>query len=337
MLWVCAPSANITTDNLNRYKQDFDGTSAAAPIVSGVAALVRSANPSLTWRDVKLILAGSARKTDPDNAGWEEGALKYGSDTERYSYNPEYGFGVVDATAAVELAQDWTTLPPFLNSSAETARTALPIPETENGSDPTPLASKLSVISHVNFIEFVEVHVSVVHPAFRELRITLESPSGTTSVLMPGEGTFEEEVGWWTYMDVPFRMGSARHLGEDPNGTWTLRVSDHWEDIEGILKGWSIKFYGHGDSTAIQRITGTAQVYETLTVDTYRASQSDSPAWSSRISGWTMVVGGLGSFRGGRMTATLQGSTTRAGLSQWRSALLMTGTSNRRGPVRRRR
>ena len=270
MLWVCAPSANITTDNLNRYKQDFDGTSAAAPIVSGVAALVRSANPSLTWRDVKLILAGSARKTDPDNAGWEEGALKYGSDTERYSYNPEYGFGVVDATAAVELAQDWTTLPPFLNSSAETARTALPIPETENGSDPTPLASKLSVISHVNFIEFVEVHVSVVHPAFRELRITLESPSGTTSVLMPGEGTFEEEVGWWTYMDVPFRMGSARHLGEDPNGTWTLRVSDHWEDIEGILKGWSIKFYGHGDSTAIQRITGTAQVYETLTVDTSR-------------------------------------------------------------------
>ena len=269
VLWVCAPSANITTDNLNRYRQDFGGTSAAAPIVSGVAALVRSANPSLTWRDVKLILAGSARKTDPDNAGWEEGALKYGSDTERYSYNPEYGFGVVDATAAVELAQDWTTLPPFLNSSAETARTALPIPETENGSDPTPLASKLSVISHVNFIEFVEVHVSVVHPAFRELRITLESPSGTTSVLMPGEGTFEE-VGYWTYMDVPFRMGSARHLGEDPNGTWTLRVSDHWEDIEGILKGWSIKFYGHGDSTAIQRITGTAQVYETLTVDTSR-------------------------------------------------------------------
>ena len=270
VLWVCAPSANITTDNLNRYRQDFDGTSAAAPIVSGVAALVRSANPSLTWRDVKLILAGSARKTDPDNAGWEEGALKYGSDTERYSYNPEYGFGVVDATAAVELAQDWTTLPPFLNSSAETARTALPIPETENGSDPTPLASKLSVISHVNFIEFVEVHVSVVHPAFRELRITLESPSGTTSVLMPGEGTFEGEVGWWTHMEVPFRMGSARHLGEDPNGTWTLRVSDHWEDIEGILRGWSIKFYGHGDSTAIQRITGTAQVYETLTVDTSR-------------------------------------------------------------------
>ena len=159
VLWVCAPSANITTDNLNRYRQDFGGTSAAAPIVSGVAALVRSANPSLTWRDVKLILAGSARKTDPDNAGWEEGALKYGSDTERYSYNPEYGFGVVDATAAVELAQDWTTLPPFLNSSAETARTTLSIPETENGSDPTPLASKLSVISHVNFIEFVEVHV----------------------------------------------------------------------------------------------------------------------------------------------------------------------------------
>ena len=43
------------------------GTSAATPIVSGVAALMRQANPNLTWRDLKLILAASARKNDPTN------------------------------------------------------------------------------------------------------------------------------------------------------------------------------------------------------------------------------------------------------------------------------
>ena len=97
-----APSA--TTDNDNRYRGSFGGTSAATPIVSGVAALVREANNTLTWRDVKLILAASARKNDPDNTNWEQGTLKYGSATDRYKFNHEYGFGMVDAKAAVDLA-----------------------------------------------------------------------------------------------------------------------------------------------------------------------------------------------------------------------------------------
>ena len=57
----------------------FSGTSAATPIVSGVAALLRQANPGLTWRDLKLILAASARKNDAANSGWEGGARKYGA------------------------------------------------------------------------------------------------------------------------------------------------------------------------------------------------------------------------------------------------------------------
>ena len=90
-LWVCGPSSServgqpriATTDNGNRYRGSFGGTSAATPIVSGVAALVREANNTLTWRDVKLILAAFARKNDPDNTNWEQGTLKYGSATDR--------------------------------------------------------------------------------------------------------------------------------------------------------------------------------------------------------------------------------------------------------------
>ena len=128
-LWVCAQGGDfvqeddlltVTTENSDRYTYNFNGTSSAAPIVSGVAALVREANPSLTWRDVKLVLADSARKNDPDNSGWEEGAPTYGStsDSDRYNFNHEYGFGVVDAAAAVGLAKAWTNLPPMQEATS---------------------------------------------------------------------------------------------------------------------------------------------------------------------------------------------------------------------------
>ena len=66
----------MSTDNSNRYRNRSHGTSFSAPIVSGVAALLRQVNPELTWRDIKLILAASARKNDPSNAGWENGGAK---------------------------------------------------------------------------------------------------------------------------------------------------------------------------------------------------------------------------------------------------------------------
>ena len=94
-----------TTLPLSRYTDDFGGASAATPIVSGVVALVRAANANLSWRDVKLILAASARQNDPTDQDWSDGVLKYGSTTERYSFNHQYGFGVVDAHAAVTLAE----------------------------------------------------------------------------------------------------------------------------------------------------------------------------------------------------------------------------------------
>ena len=34
---------------------------------------MRQANPNLTWRDLKLIIAASARKNDPTNPGWKDG------------------------------------------------------------------------------------------------------------------------------------------------------------------------------------------------------------------------------------------------------------------------
>ncbi|MDQ2099727.1 MAG: S8 family serine peptidase [Tychonema bourrellyi B0820] len=60
------PQSSPNFPSLN-YTNDFNGTSSAAPMVSGVAALILQANPKLGYRDVQEILAYSARKNDPNN------------------------------------------------------------------------------------------------------------------------------------------------------------------------------------------------------------------------------------------------------------------------------
>lgn len=53
-------------DNPNCDYTYMNGTSSAAPTITGVVALMLSANPDLTWRDVRDILRLSARKVDHD-------------------------------------------------------------------------------------------------------------------------------------------------------------------------------------------------------------------------------------------------------------------------------
>ena len=251
-LWVCAPSNNgglsslpgiATTDNGNRYRDDFGGTSAAAPIVSGVAALVRDANENLTWRDVKLILAASARKNDPTDSGWEEGAPKYGSTTDRYNFNHEYGFGMVDAKAAVDLANGWANVPTFRNMSAESGRINLTIPDATSTLPGTRVTSTLTLQPFVGFVEYIEVKAHFAHTSFRDLDVELVSPTGAVSKLVPHYEAPPEGRRMW---DSEFRFGSARHLGEDAAGVWTLRIADHIASDRGTLKSWEITAYGHG-------------------------------------------------------------------------------------------
>ena len=269
-LWVCAPLNALTTSHNNLYKE-VSGTSPATAIVSGVVALVRDANRDLSWRDVKLILAGSARQNDPDDPEWATGSVKYGSTSDRYVYNEKYGFGVVDAGAAVSQAKTWTNLPLMEINSAESGVLELTVPDPAEGAEPTTVSHSLTLGPETGFIEFAEVNIEFNHPSLRDLGVEIVSPSGTVSMLTESDANISDAE----FRDT-FRFGSAKHLGEDPTGTWTLRLTDHVPGQQGSIKGWSLKVYGHGAGTAqthIPNIVGEARVGETLTADVTTISE----------------------------------------------------------------
>lgn len=83
---ICAPGTDLCSTWINgKYAYDT-GTSMAAPIVSGIAAMLFAVNPTLTPQMVMSILEFTA--TDMGDEGWDE----------------RYGYGAVNAAAAVRLA-----------------------------------------------------------------------------------------------------------------------------------------------------------------------------------------------------------------------------------------
>lgn len=239
-LTVCAPSSGvrqgITTTALQaQTRDDFSGTSASTPMVSGVAALMLAANPQLTWRDVRLILAKSARKNDPSDPDWL-------GPTGGMTFNHKYGFGVADAQAAVAMARTWTSV-----GGSSTLRRCGPYAGTPNVALPdrvgTTVAERSDAVAvagcAITRIEFVEVRLTAQHQYAGDLRVRLASPAGTTSRLADARAC---AGGCGSYANWLF--GSMRHLDEAPNGTWTLRVADDAAQDTGTFQSWSLVIHG---------------------------------------------------------------------------------------------
>ena len=270
-LWVCGPAGVlhgataenpdiITTTMGNRYRYTT-GTSAATAVVSGVVALVRAANTDLTWRDVKLILAASAQPITRFTAS--QGALQYGSDSERYAHTHRCGFGRVDAAAAVELADGWTQPPPFREAEAESGPLDLPIP-----ADGGKLSLKLSLGRYVDFVEFIEVELHFDH-MIRAMHLELVSPSSASSRLayqVPPDILLHRASILLRQRPGSHQFGSGRHLGESAGGTWTLTISNLKGFGGGVLESWRIKAYGHGFTPGFPAIPSATPGTRALTV-----------------------------------------------------------------------
>ncbi|MDA7675003.1 S8 family serine peptidase [Akkermansiaceae bacterium] len=231
---ISAPSdgggQGITTTTLTAsgsYTDDFGGTSSATPLVSGVCALILEANPNLGWRDVQEILIQSAVKVRPNDSGWRTNAAGF-------DFNHEFGAGMIDAAAAVNLATDWENL----EAQESIGRASGTLNATIPDNSPTGTSHTFDLITDPLLrVEHVTLTANITHPNRGHLTISLTSPGGTESFLSVPHSVSGANFSNWKMMTV-------HNWGEDSQGIWTLKVTDSSSGQSGRLSNATLEVFG---------------------------------------------------------------------------------------------
>ena len=121
-------------------------------MAAGTIALCLEANPELTWRDVQGVLLSSTAMTDPTDEDWTVNGAGY-------FINHKYGFGRINATAAVETALSWEFLTESESINTGTLIVDQTIPDHDMG--------ELSVVWHCTSsitVEHVDIFLMLLFP-----------------------------------------------------------------------------------------------------------------------------------------------------------------------------
>lgn len=281
-------------DDLNtdcKYTSTMNGTSSAAPTVSGVVALILQANPDLSWRDVKHILASTATINDPYTGFYTH---PFGYDLASHTYQQRwvengagyffhnyYGFGLVNTEAAVNMAKAYnidlgTQIETINNNNSSWIYDSGTISQSIPNNSATGTSHTLN-LKHNYIVEAVQVRVSVTHDYVENLGIELTSPSGVKSILTNiNSGVLDYNINDATLLTNAF-------YGEESKGDWILKVidgsninADGTSGSSGTLTNWKIKIIGHkpvnpSDSTAPSAVAS-------ITHSSFFNSKTQSPA-----------------------------------------------------------
>jgi subtilisin-like proprotein convertase family protein len=293
-LLVAAPGVGIQTTTSGGGYTSSSGTSFSAPIVSGVVALMLEANPELGYRDVQEILAYSADYNDATNSGWQfNGADNWNGGGLHFNHN--FGFGEVNATGAVRLAETWTMQHTFGNQTNVSKSSApdLAIPDGDSGG----ISDTIRITQDMD-IDTVQVDLQIDHTKVGDLVVVLVSPDGTEAVLANRPGGTGN-----TANNINFEFSANSFWGESPVGDWTLKVYDKASGEVGTLKSWTLILNGDAvsnDDTYIYNddYAGLADAgRSTLSddnggVDAINVSQMSGDSFVDLNAGATSTLGG---------------------------------------------
>lgn len=219
----------ITVDeDANRsYTYAMNGSSAAAPMVSGALALVLDMCPSLSWRDIRWLIALSATKIDKNSSEWI-------SNSASLSHNNNYGFGRINSLGMVEICKspEYKLLPKQTITSIE-GRYDTVIPDNN-----TTIEKVLRIDKDMQ-IDWVGLTVAIDHSSAGDIVIDLISASGTISHIIS-----TNFINFNAYKDG-FRFSTVSLMSERSRGIWHIRIRDALPEDQGVLKSLKLEIRGY--------------------------------------------------------------------------------------------
>ncbi|KAJ3105384.1 pheromone processing endoprotease [Phlyctochytrium planicorne] len=223
----------VTTDwGPGTCTESHGGTSAAAPLLSGILALVLSIRPELTWRDVQHLTLRTAIPINTADGSWEKTAAGR-------IFSHKFGYGKVDSVAIVETAKDWKLVNPQVNYTTEVAIVEKPIPQGEGAATAFFLIEQKQV-EHFLRLEHITVTVHINHTRRGDVNVKLISPLNVVSNLAVARPNDHDVNGFrnWTFMTV-------KHWEEPLIGEWKVLVHDDENPKEvGVFNYCWITFFG---------------------------------------------------------------------------------------------
>jgi len=222
-------AAGYTKDDFTPY---FGGTSAATPVVAGVAALILSANPDLTIQQVKRILEETADKIvdlEPD----PQLGLRYGSYDDN-GHSKWFGYGKVNAENAVKAAQKLQ-----LNAAIATKNIVgrnnaiLSIPDNYQQGIKSGI-----IISESSNVRDIQVIVNITHEFLSDLEIYLIAPNNQRVLLQSRTLGRRQEL--QTTYSVQTHPVLKNLLNQSAKGNWQLWIIDTAPQDTGKLQNWEL-------------------------------------------------------------------------------------------------
>lgn len=210
------------------YTDSANGTSSAAPQVSGAAALLLELKPTLGYRDVKEILMKTA------NREGLEGNDEFRTNAGGFSFSHAFGAGLLNVSEALVAALDWVNLGD-LKVTDYTFVGPQAIPETG-----TPFTAELNFNAAADRlrVEHVELIVNVKHANRGDLQFTIESPSGFRAIALPRKP--DDNADFTDYM-----FTTPRFWGESGQGVWKVIITDTvTNEVVGSVVDAKLRVYG---------------------------------------------------------------------------------------------
>jgi subtilisin family serine protease len=200
------------------YTPDFGGTSSSAPLVAGIVALGAQANTNLNGRMTKHLLARTSRVIQlqddsiSSDGGWKTNAAGF-------AFNPNHGFGLIDASAFTLLAPQFSDVTPLEIAETPLINVGAPIPDSGE-------ISRTFTIHATSPLEEVEIFFDITHAFRGDVEAYLSSPRGSTRRVFIRNGQDGGgNINWWFTCNA--------FWGENPSGTWTVTVHDKFPQDTG--------------------------------------------------------------------------------------------------------